>query len=99
MRLVGAGFNHREVLYNMSLFDIDLALKSLQWHNIELMQALRFQTTMTIAPYSKSEVLPEELYELASDNITSEDRVTDVASGLDRAKQRVMEFNRNKQAN
>lgn len=78
----------------MTLFDMHLALESLQWRNIELLQALRVNTVMSVAPYSKQPLLPEDLYPLASD-VESGGNVN-VKQGLERAKERVLAFNEGK---
>lgn len=77
-------------MYHFTLLDIELALESLQWRNIELMQALRLNTAMTIAPYSKQQIAPDELYPLPTD-----EQATEVmTSAIERAKNKVRRFNK-----
>lgn len=91
-RLVGAGFAHSEVLYNFTLFDVELAFESLQWQHLGLRQALRFNTAMTIAPFSKSTITPDELYSLPDDEV----KTVATRDGIERAKERVRRFNKMK---
>lgn len=89
MRLVGAGFDSHQVLYDMTLFDLNLALEGLQWRNIELLQALRLNTLAAIAPYSKNTPELEELYPLVTDSAINDNGGS--GGDIERVKQRFLE--------
>lgn len=81
----------------MSLWDLQISLDSLQWRNIELMQAIRINTLAGISPWVKQAPDLYDIYPLVIDCNTDGTYRSDVKSGLDRAKERLLAFNeRNK---
>lgn len=81
-------------MYEFTLLDVHLAVESLQWRNIELLQALRLNTLAAIAPYSEQPPSPRELYQLPSDAIGESEAYDAEESSIERARRRVEEFER-----
>lgn len=88
--MVGAGFSSYEVLYTMTLYDVHLAVESLRWRNLELLQALRLNSLLTVLPWSKEQPDLQDLYSLPTDD---DDGIARSDEGsIERAKKRVLEF-------
>lgn len=83
-------------MYEMTLFDLHLAINSLQWRNIELLQAIRLNTLLTVSPFTKREIQLDDLYQLPTDYEVIASNLGNIQTREERARQRVLEFNKSK---